>query len=134
MRGDRLKSGAAPREHEAHRDAQQHQDKQGSVEGREARAASALNHPNILTIHEIGDADGHRFIATEFIEGKTLRERLRSGVDIDDAIEIAIQVASALVAAHRVNIVHRDIKSENIMIRNEDGLVKVLDFGESIEV
>ena len=96
---------------------------------REARAASALNHPNILTIHEIGDADGHRFIATEFIDGQTLRERLRSGVDLDDAIEIAIQVASALVAAHRVNIVHRDIKPENIMIRNEDGLVKVLDFG-----
>jgi eukaryotic-like serine/threonine-protein kinase len=95
----------------------------------EARAASALNHPNILTIHEISEADGHRFIATEFIEGKTLRERLHSGVDIDDAIDIAIQVASALVAAHRVNIVHRDIKPENIMIRTEDGLVKVLDFG-----
>ena len=97
--------------------------------GREAHAASALNHPNILTIHEIGDADGHRFITTEFIEGKTLRERLRSGLDIEDAIEIAIQVASALVAAHRVNIVHRDIKPENIMIRKDDGLVKVLDFG-----
>ena len=95
----------------------------------EARAASALNHPNILTIHEIGETDGHRFIATEFIEGQTLRERLRSGLDIEDAIEIAIQVASALVAAHRVNIVHRDIKPENIMIRTEDGLVKVLDFG-----
>ena len=95
----------------------------------EARAASALNHPNILTIHEIGDADGHRFITTEFIEGETLRERLRSGIDLDDAIEIAIHVASALVAAHRVNIVHRDIKPENIMVRSEDGLVKVLDFG-----
>jgi len=95
----------------------------------EARAASALNHPNILTIHEIGEADGHRFIATEFIEGQTLRERLRSGVDIDDALDIAIQVASALVAAHRVNIVHRDIKPENIMIRKDDGLVKLLDFG-----
>ena len=96
---------------------------------REAQAASALNHPNILTIHETGNADGHRFITTEFIEGQTLRERLRSGVDLDDAIETAIQVASALVAAHRVNIVHRDIKPENIMIRKEDGLVKVLDFG-----
>jgi eukaryotic-like serine/threonine-protein kinase len=95
----------------------------------EARAASALNHPNILTIHEIGEAAGHRFIATEFIEGQTLRERLRSGVDIDDALDIAIQVASALVAAHRVNIIHRDIKPENIMIRKDDGLVKVLDFG-----
>jgi eukaryotic-like serine/threonine-protein kinase len=95
----------------------------------EARAASALNHPNILTIHEIGAADGHRFIATEFIEGQTLRERLRSHVDTDEALEVAIQIASALVAAHRVKIVHRDIKPENIMIRNEDGLVKVLDFG-----
>jgi eukaryotic-like serine/threonine-protein kinase len=95
----------------------------------EARAASALNHPNILTIHEIGETEGHRFIATEFIEGQTLRERLRSSVDIDDALEIAIQVASALVAAHRVHIVHRDIKPENIMVRKDDGLVKVLDFG-----
>ena len=95
----------------------------------EARAVSALNHPNILTIYEIRETDGHRFIATEFIEGKTLRDRLRTGLDIDDAIEIAIQVALALVAAHRVNIVHRDIKPENIMIRTEDGLVKVLDFG-----
>jgi eukaryotic-like serine/threonine-protein kinase len=97
--------------------------------GQEARAISALNHPNILTIYEISEVDGHRFIATEFIEGQTLRERLRSGVDIDDALEIAIQVASALVAAHRVHIVHRDIKPENIMIRRDDGLVKVLDFG-----
>ena len=95
----------------------------------EARAASALNHPNILTIHEIGEADGHRFIATEFIDGQTLRERLRNGLDTQPAIDIAAQVASALVAAHRVNIVHRDIKPENIMIRNDDGLVKVLDFG-----
>jgi serine/threonine-protein kinase len=95
----------------------------------EARAISALNHPNILTIFEIGEVDGHRFIATEFIEGQTLRERLRAGLDIDDALEIAIQVASALVAAHRVHIVHRDIKPENIMIRKDDGLVKVLDFG-----
>ncbi len=95
----------------------------------EARAASALNHPNILTIHEIGDADGHRFIATEYIEGQTLRQRLHSGLDIDEALEIAMQIASALVAAHRANIVHRDIKPENMMIRNDDGLVKVLDFG-----
>jgi serine/threonine-protein kinase len=95
----------------------------------EARAASALNNPNILTIYEIGDADGHRFIATEFIEGNTLRERLRNGIDIHTAINLTIQIAAALVAAHRVNIVHRDIKPENIMIRDEDGLVKVLDFG-----
>jgi len=96
---------------------------------REARAASALNHPNILTIHEIGEVEGHRFIATEFIEGQTLRERLRAPLEIDDALELAIQIASALAAAHRVNIVHRDIKPENIMIRRDDGLVKVLDFG-----
>jgi len=95
----------------------------------EARAASALNHPNILTIHEIGDSASHRYIATEFIEGETLRERLRAGVDLDDALEIAIQIASALVAAHRVGIVHRDIKPENVMIRRDDDLVKVLDFG-----
>src|ERR1051326_208154 len=95
----------------------------------EARAASALNHPNILTIHGIGESDGHRFIATEFIEGETLRERLSTGLNTDEALEIAIQIASALVAAHRVGVVHRDIKPENIMIRRDDGLVKVLDFG-----
>lgn len=94
----------------------------------EARAVSVLNHPNILTIHEFSEAEGHRFIATEFIEGRTLRERLQAGLDLDEALEIAIQVASALVAAHRVNVVHRDIKPENIMIR-DDSLVKVLDFG-----
>jgi serine/threonine protein kinase/Tfp pilus assembly protein PilF len=95
----------------------------------EARTASALNHPNIITIHEIGEEAGQQFIATEFIEGQTLRARLRSPLDLDEAMEIAIQVASALVAAHRVNIIHRDIKPENIMIRKDDGLVKVLDFG-----
>jgi serine/threonine protein kinase len=96
---------------------------------REARAASALNHPNILTIHEIGESEGRRFIATEFIEGETLRERLSKGLNTEDALVIAMQIASALVAAHRVGIVHRDIKPENIMVRRDDGLVKVLDFG-----
>ena len=95
----------------------------------EARAASALNHPNILTIFEIGEVDNHRFIATEFIEGQTLRERLSSGLAVNEAIEIAIQIGLALTAAHRANVVHRDIKPENIMIRRDDGLVKVLDFG-----
>ena len=95
----------------------------------EARSASALNHPNILTVHEFGQADGLRFMVTEFIEGQTLRDRLRSPTEVDEALEIAIQIASALVAAHRVNIVHRDIKPENIMIRKDDGLVKLLDFG-----
>ena len=95
----------------------------------EARAASALNHPNILTIYEISAAAGQSFIATEFIEGATLRERLSAGIELDEALEITIQIGSALVAAHRVGIVHRDIKPENIMIRGEDGLAKVLDFG-----
>jgi serine/threonine protein kinase len=100
----------------------------------EARAISALNHPNILTIHEISESDGHRFIVTELIEGETLRERLRADLDIDEALAIAIQAASALVAAHRVNIVHRDIKPENIMIRRDDRLVKVLDFGSWVKL
>jgi serine/threonine protein kinase/Tfp pilus assembly protein PilF len=95
----------------------------------EARAISALNHPNILTIHEISESDHKQFIAAEFIDGETLRNRLGSSLDIDDAIEISIQVGAALVAAHRLNIVHRDLKPENIMIRREDGLIKVLDFG-----
>ena len=95
----------------------------------EARAASALNHPNIITIHEIGaDADTH-FIATEFIDGETLRQRLQTArVGTADTLNIATQIAAALDAAHRSGIVHRDIKPENVMLR-ADGLVKVLDFG-----
>ena len=95
----------------------------------EARAASALNHPNIVTIYEIGQADGHHFIATEFIDGVTLRELLvKSEMKLGEGLNIAVQVAGALAAAHAANIVHRDIKPENIMIRG-DGYVKVLDFG-----
>src|SRR2546427_4435553 len=95
----------------------------------EARAASALNHPNILTIYEIDDIDSAQFIATEFIEGETLRARMKSApVKPPEAIDVGIQVASALDAAHCVGIVHRDIKPENIMLRR-DGIVKVLDFG-----
>ncbi|PYS47781.1 MAG: hypothetical protein DMF68_15135, partial [Acidobacteria bacterium] len=95
----------------------------------EARAASSLNHPNILTIYEIGQADSSRFIVTEFIDGETLRHRIsRSTVPITEALDVAIQVASALSAAHAAGIVHRDIKPENIMVRR-DGIVKVLDFG-----
>jgi serine/threonine protein kinase/Tfp pilus assembly protein PilF len=96
---------------------------------REARLVSALNHPNILTIYEIDEIDSEQFIATEFIEGETLRTRLENGqVQPREAIDIGIQVASALCAAHSVGIVHRDIKPENIMLRH-DGIVKVLDFG-----
>ena len=95
----------------------------------EARTASALNHPNILTVHEIG-VDGRRhFIATEFIEGETLRAVLARGkLDLRHALNIAMQVGSALAAAHKSGVLHRDIKPENIMLR-PDGYVKVLDFG-----
>jgi eukaryotic-like serine/threonine-protein kinase len=96
---------------------------------REARAASVLNHPNIVTIHEIGQIDGAQFIVTEFIEGETLRQHMAGkSMKLREALDVAIQVASALGAAHKVGIVHRDIKPENIMLR-PDGLVKVLDFG-----
>jgi eukaryotic-like serine/threonine-protein kinase len=96
---------------------------------REARAASALNHPNLITIHDIGEVDGAHFIVTEFIEGETLRQRMAaSALRQREALNVAVQVASALAAAHKAGIVHRDIKPENIMLR-PDGLVKVLDFG-----
>ncbi|HSE96931.1 MAG TPA: serine/threonine-protein kinase, partial [Blastocatellia bacterium] len=95
----------------------------------EARAASALNHPNIITIHETGEFQGRRFIATEFVEGETLRQRMRrTTLDLGETLDIAIQVARALAAAHQAGIIHRDIKPENIMLR-PDGYVKVLDFG-----
>ena len=95
----------------------------------EARAVSSLNHPNIVTIFEVGEVDGRHFIATEYIEGQTLRERLAAAqLELRDTLDIAIQVASAVGAAHKAGIVHRDIKPENIMLR-PDGLVKVLDFG-----
>ena len=96
---------------------------------REARAASALNHPNIITVHDIGHVDGIHFIATDLIEGVSLRERLAAGPrGLDEALDVAMQCASALDAGHRADILHRDIKPENIMLR-PDGLVKVVDFG-----
>jgi len=95
----------------------------------EARAASALNHPNIITIYEIREANSTLMIATEFVEGETLRQRLGyDTLDLHQALHIAIQIADALAAAHHAGIIHRDIKPENIMIR-PDRYVKVLDFG-----
>ena len=97
---------------------------------REARAASSLNHPNILTIYDIGTDGPTPFIATEFIDGETLRERMgRAPLPLAESVRVAAQVADALVAAHEAGIVHRDVKPENIMIRRRDGYVKVLDFG-----
>src|SRR5437773_2253832 len=96
---------------------------------REAYAASSLNHPNILTIHEIGEQDGHHFIATEYVDGESLRQHMsRASLELRGVLEVAQQVASALAAAHQAGIIHRDIKPENIMVR-KDGFVKVLDFG-----
>src|SRR5215213_9083178 len=95
----------------------------------EAKSASALNHPNILTIYEIDEVDSEQFIATEFIDGDTLRERIsRGALTPSEALDVGIQVASALSATHSVGIIHRDIKPDNVMLRH-DGIVKVLDFG-----
>lgn len=95
----------------------------------EARAASSLNHPNIITIHEIGQWEETHYIATEYVEGETLRHRLgRERLNIGEALEYGVQLVSAVAAAHEAGITHRDLKPENIMIRR-DGLVKVLDFG-----
>jgi eukaryotic-like serine/threonine-protein kinase len=111
---------------------------------REARAASALNHPNIITIYEIGHVDDRHFISTEFIDGDTLRPRIKSpqtqadsaasralvtNLQLREILNIATQTAEALAAAHEAGIVHRDIKPENVMVRRRDGYVKVLDFG-----
>src|SRR5262245_57126380 len=95
----------------------------------EAHAVVALNHPNVVTVYEIGEDHSIHYIASELIEGETLRQRLTRGpMQLSEAVDVAIQVASALAAAHQAGIVHRDIKPENIMLR-PDGYVKVLDFG-----
>jgi serine/threonine protein kinase len=95
----------------------------------EAHAASALNHPNILTIYEFGQAEGLHFIASEFIDGATLGQILQKGrPELSTAVDVSIQIASALAAAHACGIVHRDIKPDNVIVRT-DGIVKVLDFG-----
>src|SRR5262249_8093793 len=99
----------------------------------EARATSSLNHPNIVTIHEIGQSktesgDLH-FIAQEFVEGKTLRRRIEEGnLTLLEALDVAVQAAGALQVAHAAGVIHRDIKPENIMVRPDD-IVKILDFG-----
>lgn len=106
----------------------QHPDRRHRFE-QEARAASSLNHPNILTIHEIGNVAGGHFIATELVEGETLRQRISNGrLKVSEMLDIAVQIGGALRAAHAAGIVHRDIKPENVMVR-PDGIVKVLDFG-----
>src|SRR5262245_957358 len=96
---------------------------------REARAVVGLNHPNVVTVYEIGEENSIHYIASELIDGETLRQRLTRGpMQLNEALDVAIQVASALAAAHQAGIVHRDIKPENIMLR-PDGYAKVLDFG-----
>jgi serine/threonine protein kinase len=97
----------------------------------EAKVASSLNQPNILTVYEFGEVSGLTFLATEFVDGETLRDHLRGNkkLKLGEILDINIQVLAALDAAHEANIVHRDIKPENVMIRRRDHVVKVLDFG-----
>src|SRR5215213_2252198 len=95
----------------------------------EARAASAISHPNVAHIYEIGEAQGRHYIAMEYVRGRTLRQGLRGGpFEISEALDITIQIALALVAAHEAGVLHRDIKPENVVLHG-DGYVKVLDFG-----
>jgi serine/threonine protein kinase len=106
----------------------QHRDRLRRFE-QEACAASGLSHPNILVVYEIGEDQGRHYIATEYVDGQTLRRRMAGGgLSVADALDIVIQVAAALAAAHEAGIVHRDIKPENVMVRT-DGYVKVVDFG-----
>lgn len=96
----------------------------------EAKSASSLNHQNIITIYEIGETDSTRFIVTELVDGVTLRHKLKHGrLTLPEALDIGIQIASGLSAAHEAGIIHRDIKPENVMLRHRDGFVKLLDFG-----
>src|SRR5215470_4122414 len=95
----------------------------------EARAASALTHPHILTIYEVGEDDGTPYIAMEHVEGETLRQKIKaSKLQLKEAVDIAIQIASGLARAHELGIIHRDLKPENLML-SRDGFAKILDFG-----
>ena len=94
----------------------------------EARAASALNHPHILTIYEVGEDDGSPYIAMEYVEGETLRKKIEKGLDVKEVLNIAIQIAAGLARAHELGIIHRDLKPENLML-SRDGYAKILDFG-----
>ena len=95
----------------------------------EARTASSLSHPNVAHIYEIEEIDGLHFIAMEYVDGETLRERMsRGGLALNEVLDVSMQIASALVAAHGAGITHRDVKPDNVMLRR-DGYVKVLDFG-----
>src|SRR5215213_9506539 len=94
----------------------------------EARAASALNHPHILTVYEVGEDDGRPYIAMEYIEGETLRQKMKSGLQVKEVLDIAIQIAAGLARAHELGIIHRDLKPENLML-SRDGYAKILDFG-----
>src|SRR5918996_2416688 len=95
----------------------------------EARAASALNHPHILTIYEVGEDDGRPYIAMEYIEGETLRQKIKNnGLQLPEVLDIALQIAAGLSRAHELGIIHRDLKPENLML-SRDGYAKILDFG-----
>ena len=95
----------------------------------EARAASALNHPHILTVYEVGEDAGKPYIAMEYVEGETLRQKIQSrALKLKDTLDIAVQIAEGMAKAHEVGIIHRDLKPENLMI-NRDGYAKILDFG-----
>lgn len=95
---------------------------------REAKATAALNHPNIITVHEIGDHENQTFIAMEYVEGESLRERMAKELSLNEILDLVTQICAGLGKAHQADVVHRDIKPENIMI-DRDGRVRILDFG-----